>query len=148
MKKRNLILKISLITLFWAFIWFWYNNVNAQEAWRFDTAMDKSTQSIKNNIDAASVTKGTEWVKEFVFDKVTKVLLPLIVVLGILIAILGFYKILFSDDEKAKSDWIKYIWYWALWIILIISAKYFGTTIYESIFHGGDNTKITDIVWW
>ncbi len=115
---------------------------------RFDSAMDKSTESIKNNIEAAEPTKWTEWIKNFVFDKVMKVLLPLIVVLWILLSILWFYKILFSSDEKAKEEWMKYIWYWALWIVLIISAKYIWTTIYEWIFNQWNNTNITDIVWW
>lgn len=115
---------------------------------RFDSAMEKSVESIRNNIEAAERTKWTEWIKNFVFEKVMSVLVPLIVVLGILIAILWFYKILFSSDEKAKADWTRFILYWALWIILIMSAKYIWTTIYEWIFNQWDNTKITDILWW
>lgn len=114
---------------------------------RFDSAMGKSIESIKNNIEAAESTKWTEWIKNFVFEKVMNILVPLIIVLGILVSILWFYKLLFSSDEKAKEEWIKYIAYWALWIIIIMSAKYIWTTIYEWIFNQWDNTKITDIIW-
>lgn len=115
---------------------------------RFDSSMGQSIELIKNNIDAAEPTKWTEWIKNFVFDKVMSILVPLIMVLWILLAILWFYKILFSSDEKSKEEWIRYIWFWVLWIILIMSAKYLGTTMYETIFHQGDNTRITDILWW
>lgn len=147
MTRKNLFLK-SVLVLFWIF--FWYSNIFAQDTsiGRFDSAMEKSTESIRGNIEATESAKWTEWIKNFVFDKVMNVLLPLIVVLGILTAILWFYKLLFSSDEKAKSEWIKYIWYGVLWIIIIVSAKYIWTTIYEGIFNQWDNTKITDIIWW
>lgn len=135
----------------WGWWGWWGSTAAVQETVdnsRFDSAMQKSIESIKNNIEAAESTKWTEWIKNFVFEKVMNVLVPLIVVLGILIAILWFYKLLFSSDEKAKADWTRFILYWALWIILIMSAKYIWTTIYEWIFNQWDNTKITDILWW
>lgn len=136
----------------WGGWWGWWGSTAAVQETvdnsRFDSAMQKSIESIKNNIEAAESTKWTEWIKNFVFEKVMNVLVPLIVVLGILIAILWFYKLLFSSDEKAKADWTRFILYWALWIILIMSAKYIWTTIYEWIFNQWDNTKITDILWW
>lgn len=132
---------LSLTSLFWSFIF-------AQSNSRFDSSMGQSIELIKDNIDAAEPTKWTEWIKNFVFDKVMSILVPLIMVLWILLAILWFYKTLFSSDEKSKAEWIRYIWFWVLWIILIMSAKYLGTTIYETIFHQWDNTRITDILWW
>lgn len=150
MKKNAL----KIILTIWIWMFFSYHSsmalaqVSQPTNGRFDTVMDRSTQTIKNNIETAEPTKWTEWIKNFVFDKVMNVLLPLIVVLGILISILWFYKTLFSSDEKEKAEWIKYIWYGALWIILIVSAKYIWTAIYEWVFNQWDNTKITDIIWW
>ncbi|HCB51843.1 TPA: hypothetical protein DEP21_04750 [Patescibacteria group bacterium] len=71
--------------------------------------MDRSIDSIKNNLDAPEIKTGAEGVNNFLMNKVMNVLVPLIIVLGILISILGFYKLLFSSDDKAIGDGIKYI---------------------------------------
>lgn len=52
------------------------------------------------------------------------ILVPLVVVIGILIALLGFYKVMFSSDEKALADGTRYIIYGVLGIIIIMSAKF------------------------
>lgn len=145
---KKLVLNIIFLFLALTSLSWFFTFTQAQGGSRFDATMEKSIESIKNNIDTAEPIKWTEWIKNFVFEKVMSVLLPLIIVLWILIAILWFYKILFSSEEKNKSEWIKYIGFGVLWIILIISAKYIWTTLYEWIFNQWDNTAITDIMWW
>ncbi|MEI8091044.1 MAG: hypothetical protein WCG98_02065 [bacterium] len=52
------------------------------------------------------------------------ILVPLIVVIGILISLIGFYKIMFSAEEKATTEGTNYIIYGLLGIIVIMSAKF------------------------
>ncbi len=114
--------------------------VSVIKAERFDIAMNRAVDSIKWNLDAPEIlseVSATPWadtVKDFLIKKIIDVLVPLIITLGILIALLGFYKIFFSSDEKAISEWTKYITYWILGIILIMSAKFISTTLYSNIF--------------
>ncbi len=107
---------------------------SVEDAKRFDIAMNRAIDSIKDNIDAPEVLIWAEGVKDFIINKVMNVLVPLIITLGILIALLGFYKLLFSSDEKAIGDWVKYITYWLMWIIVIMSAKFISNTLYSDIF--------------
>lgn len=124
------------------------NNIRNSEveiitARRFDIAMNRSIDKIKNNLEApeiisdASFVSWADAVKDFLFKKIMDVLAPLIITLGILIALLWFYKLLFSSDEKAISDWVKYITYWVIWVITIMSAKFISTSLYVNIFKEG-----------
>lgn len=104
---------------------------------RFDIAMDRSINSIRNNLDAPEIKTGAEGVNNFLLTKVINVLVPLIIIIGILISILGFYKILFSSDDKAIGEGVKYVTFGLVGIILIMSAKYIATTMYSDIFQEG-----------
>lgn len=95
--------------------------------------MEKSISSIKSNLEPAEAALGTQGIQNFVFSKVMSFLVPLIVVLGILIAIIGFYKLMFSSDDKAVGEWTRYIIYGAIGIILIMSAKYIWSSLYSII---------------
>lgn len=110
------------------------------KAERFDIAMNRAIDSIRTNLDApeilsdVSATPGADAVKDFLMKKIMDVLVPLIITIGILISLLGFYKIFFSSDEKAVEEGIKYITYGVIGIIIIMSAKFISTAIYSNIF--------------
>ncbi|MEI7562167.1 MAG: hypothetical protein WCJ39_00080 [bacterium] len=96
---------------------------------RFDIAMEQSLGTLKKNLEAPGAIGGAAGVQNFVFDRFIGIVLPLVVAIGILLALLGFYKIMFSSDEKAVGDGTKFIIYGVIGIILIVSAKYIGTSI-------------------
>lgn len=116
------------------------STVSIIKAERFDIAMNRSIDSIKGNLDApeilsdVSTTPWADAVKDFLIKKIMNVLVPLIITLWILIALLGFYKIFFSNDEKSIGEWTNYIIYWVIGIILIMSANFISTTLYSNIF--------------
>ncbi len=97
----------------------------------FDTAITRSVDPISQNLDAAETALGTAWVQNFVFTKVMGVLVPLVIVLGILISILGFYTLMFSNDDKAVQEWTRYIIFGVIGIIFIMSANYIGQNIFD-----------------
>lgn len=113
----------------------------------FDLAMTKAIDPIKNRLDAPVTEVGVNGVNQLLFDKVMNVLVPLIILLGILTSILWFYKIFFSSDDKGISTWVKLIWFWVLWIVIIMSANFFATTLYSDIFLEG-NIWPTWIQWY
>lgn len=109
----------------------WTGTFDVVDAQRFDLAMDRSIISIKKNLEAAEATIGPDGVKNFVYTKVMSLLVPMVVVIGILISIIGFYKIMFSDDEKTIGEGTKYVIYGVIGIIVIMSAKYIGSSLYS-----------------
>lgn len=109
--------------------WSWTFEV--VKADRFDLALSQSIDPISKNLDAAEWAKWTQWVQNFLYNKIMNILLPLIIVLWILSAILWFYKIMFSTDDKATSEWTNYIIYWVIGIILIMSAKFIGQNVFD-----------------
>jgi hypothetical protein len=104
------------------------------ESSRFDIAMGRSIESIKTNLEPAGAGNGTTAIQNFIFEKIMSVLVPLVVVIGILLALLGFYKLMFSTDEKAVGEGTKYVIYGLVGIIIMISARYIGDTLYFTIF--------------
>lgn len=109
----------------------WVGNFEIVEAKRFDLALSESISSISKNLEAAEWAAGTQWLQNFVYNKIMNVLVPLIIVLGILIALFGFYKLMFSSDEKAVSEWTRYIIFWVVGIIFIMSAKFIGQNVFD-----------------
>jgi len=101
---------------------------------RFDIAINKSIEKIQWNLDSAEPTQWAQGVQNFVFEKVMSILVPLVIIIGVLISIIWFYKIFFSSEDTAVKDWTKFVIYWVIWIILIMSARYIWTTIYSDIF--------------
>lgn len=109
--------------------WSWTFEV--VQADRFDLALSKSIESISKNLEAAEGAKGTQWVQNFLYNKIMNVLVPLVIILGILSAILWFYKLMFSSDDKATGEWTRYIIFWVIGIILIMSAKFIGQNVFS-----------------
>lgn len=103
------------------------------EADRFDLALSKSIQSISENLEAAEGATGTQGLQNFLYNKIMNVLVPLIILIGILSAILGFYKLMFSSDEKATQEGTRYIIFGIIGIILIMSAKFIGQNVFDML---------------
>lgn len=114
---------------------------------RFDLALSKSIESISQNLEAAEWAKGTQGLQNFLYNKIMNVLVPLIVIIWILSAILGFYKLMFSSDEKAVSEWTRYIIFWVIGIIFIMSARFIGQNVFELLTPEG-GIKWVDIASW
>jgi multisubunit Na+/H+ antiporter MnhB subunit len=60
------------------------------------------------------------------------VVVPLIIALATLVIILAFYKLMFKQEEE-KSAAMKYLIWGIVGIMLVMSAKYLSTIIYERI---------------
>lgn len=115
---------------------------------RFDASLSKSIEPISSNLDAAETAKGTQWVQNFLYNTIMNVLVPLVIILWILSAILWFYKIMFSSDDKAIKEWTNYIIYWVIGIILIMSAKFIGQNVFDLITPASGQIKWYEIASW
>jgi hypothetical protein len=63
-------------------------------------------------------------VRDFIIDTFYDVAFPLVLGIGILFAIIGGYRLLFSDEEGDRDIAIRYIIRGIIGIILIMSARY------------------------
>lgn len=127
-KKIWIFLSIILIGLFC------YSQTNLAHAQRFDKSLELSIDPIKLNLDAAEWTIGIKWAQNFVFNKTMNIVFPIVMILWLITAMMWFYKLLFSWAEDAAKDWIKFIIYWVLWIIIITSAKYLWWVLFDDLF--------------
>jgi len=126
----------------------WSGTFEVVKADRFDLALSKSIEPISKNLEAAEGAKGTQWVQNFLYNKIMNVLLPLIVVLWILSAILWFYKIMFSSDDNATKEGTRYIIFWVIGIIVIMSAKFIGQNIFDLFTPGSGELKWYELASW
>ena len=122
----------------------WFK-INIIEANRFDVSLNKSISSIKWNLDPAELSLWVQWLQNFVFKKTMDIIFPIILVVGLLTAMMWFYKLLFSDSEDATKDWVKFIIYWVLWIIIITSAKYIWWVLFNDLFVSWNMTEMSPI---
>lgn len=106
------------------------------EARRFDLALSRSIEGVNQNLEAAEGAIGTQGLQNFLFNKIMNVLVPLIIIIGILSAILGFYKLMFSSDENAVKEGTRYIVFGIVGIIVIMSAKFIGQNVYDMLTTG------------
>ncbi len=114
---------------------------NVDKLWRFDAAMDRSIDPIREQLDAAEVNSTLWWwdsIRSFVFKLITDILTPLIIVVWILIWVIGWYRLFFSTSVEETTKWTQLILYWVIGIIIILSSRYMGTVIFEEMFQSWD----------
>ena len=100
---------------------------------RFNGALDDNTSSISNNIDRSFPTQnGMQWasgIRDFIIYLVKKIITPLVIFVWILMGIIGLYELLGSTKDDGTKKWFNYILWWALWIIVIMSANFLADTL-------------------
>ncbi len=102
----------------------------------FDVAITRAIDPIKNNLDAPELKSGVAGINDFLINKVMNILVPLVILWGILMCMLGFYKIFFQTDDKAVGDGVKLIGFGVAGIIIMMSANFFATTLWGILSNG------------
>lgn len=114
-------------------------------AGRFDTAIDRSVDSIKEHLDTPPVISNL-WagvtIKNYVVNLAQKIVIPIIILIGIMVAILGFYRLMFSHSSEETEKAIKLISYGVIGILILFSAQYLSNVFFEELFAKGDVTDI------
>jgi len=109
--------------------------------WKFNYSINKATSTIRTWMDAATTIAPTWWwesIQIFVFNIFDNIVIPLAISAWIIIWMIWAYKLLFSSDEKQVSTWLKMVVFWIIWIVLMISAKYIWSVLFEDIFQSGN----------
>ena len=137
----NKILKIILwITILWLQS-VPITTVNA--AWNYENSMNLAIEEIDSKLDTAEPNDPEWWwntVVNFIFKMISNIVIPIAIWIWILIWVLWAYKLLFSGDEKQISAWLKMVVFWVIWIIIMVSAKYIWSVLFEDIFEAWGTT--------
>lgn len=64
--------------------------------------------------------------------------MPIIIIAGIIVAMIGFYKIMFAEGDEEVKNGINYIIWGTVGIILMMSASYITNVLFDGVFSGGD----------
>lgn len=112
---------------------------------RYDDILNQSTTKINKHLETAPKTLnewGAKTIRNFIIKKVIDIVIPLMIVLGLIFSIFGFYRLLFSDNAETTKTAIQYIVYGVLGIIIMMSARYLTDIVTNVILKewGGDFT--------
>jgi len=72
------------------------------------------------------------------------ILIPILIILGLLLAFVGFYNLMVSDKEDERKKWLNFVIWWVIWIILMVSAKF----ITNALFWQYGSSGILWLAWW
>ncbi len=112
---------------------------------RFDTALDRSIEPIQTNLDVAELQIWPGAVFNFIVDKALGVVVPLVIVTGIVVAMLWFYKLMFADGDEEMKTGINYIVWGMVGIVVMMSANYITNIISDGVFSGGDLSTFSGV---
>ncbi len=100
-------------------------------AWRFDDALNDSVTSVSQNIDLThnGVQWWAEWLRDFIIDIVKKIVTPLVIIVGVLLAILWFYDMFGSSKAEEQSKGFNYVLRGVVGIIVMVSANFLADTL-------------------
>lgn len=123
-------------------------NLNITTWWNHsDNSMSQYLSSIRKHLDASEPNSLMWWwvtVKNFIFNLISNILVPIIVLAGIILWIIWWYQIITSDKPETMKKWILNVVFWIVWIIFILSAKYIWTIIFD-IFGEWNMQEIWDL---
>lgn len=110
-------------------------NVGFLGAARFDNAIQEATQPIQQHLEGAGFAGAqgwAEWARDILITVVQKVIVPIIVIVGVLMSIIGFYEIMTSDKEEDQKKGFQYVLWWVVGIIVMLSASFIANRLVGS----------------
>lgn len=81
-----------------------------------------------------------EWIRDFIARVAVKIIIPIFVFIGIIIAIIWFYKLMWSTSQEEQKKAFNYLLRWTLGIILMVSAWFITNQLVWSSWD-------TNIIW-
>jgi len=132
----NKILKV----IFWAILLLQSFSIAFASPWRFSYSLDTAISPIHQRLD--SFTQNTEWwwntFVDFVFKIIDNIIIPIAISIWVVIGLIWAYKLLFSSDEKQVGTGLKMVIFWIIWIIIMVSAKYIWSVLFNDLFSSWD----------
>lgn len=106
-----------------------------------ETVNTKKEFNLNDKLQQYNFQPGAEWVRDFIGFVMIKIVIPAVVWWGIFLAVLGFYKLLTTDDEKEQKKAYNYILRWIVGIMIMLAAGY---VVNQFVGDTGEQ----GIIWW
>jgi hypothetical protein len=71
----------------------------------------------------------SEWMKDFILFLAIKVLFPITVLSGIVVAFIGFYKVMTSDKEDEQKKGTRFLLWGTIWVVTMVMASFITTQL-------------------
>ena len=120
-------LKKILLTfiLFLSYFWFFNLSYSAKEVLFLENNFSSSNRAWELEIEK----KWDQGIRDFIWWIWTKILAPIVFLIWLLIAFIGFYKLFFSDKEDERKKALNYVVYWVIWVILSIAWPFLANSL-------------------
>lgn len=126
-----------LISLLWGlFIW------NLVLADRFEDELERSIQEEEETFMRISGNYEVTDFRDFIIYVWTDILFPIVVIIGVIIATIWFYKLMFKSEEDEIKKWTNYLIWGTVGVIIMSSATFIGNTLV-----GSEWTELADFDW-
>lgn len=93
------------------------------------STLEQTVQPIEEYIDVGVTSRGATGIRDFAINTFYDVAFPFIFAVGLLMAVLGIIKLLFSSQEEDRSKALKVVLWGVIGIVLIVSARYITYTV-------------------
>lgn len=113
----------------------------------FSTALEQGVESVASHLDTPDTSVSTDNKVQFLIKKTIDILFPIIIVVGVLVAMIGLYQVLTSSDAGKLKEGINVMIYGAIAIIIMFSAKYLSWVIFTDLFRGASWEAMTTVDW-
>ncbi len=139
MKIIKIFSKYIIIGFFSVLVLF-ASNVFAQ--WRFEWNGDIFDPGSDNSVVKTTIwnmaydTKEFYWARsagKFIVDFLVRFVVPILLIVAVLVAIFGFYKLMLSSKDWDQIKWLDYIIWWVIGIIVIQSASFIASNYADLI---------------
>lgn len=114
----------------------------------FGKTLSEATTGIHEHLDNPITDISVDGKVKSLITKVIDVLFPVMVVIGVLMAMLGFYKILTSSDENKIKEGMTIILSGVIGIIIMYSAKYLSHALFAHVFNqtSGNSREVREML--
>lgn len=113
----------------------------------FGAALQQGVESIESHLDTPDSSLLIESKAGFIIKKIIDILFPVILIVGVLVAMFGLYSILTSNDSAKLKEGINMMIYGVIAIIIMYSAKYLTGVLFSDVFKGWIGEAMTTVDW-
>jgi hypothetical protein len=132
MIKRRIISGLIILATVVGWITFAENfDASLYDSLQWEAQWATIRERIETNTYQISWGGGTFWeqIRDFLLYLWSEVFIPIIIIVGVLFAMIGFYKIMVSDTEEETKKWSQFLLRWVIWILIMVSASFIANTL-------------------
>ena len=112
---------LTMIMLILSVVNFWFSFVSYAGNVKW-VLSDVAQNRVGDKIDDSNV-------KGFMENIAWKIIMPIVIVIWLMLAFVGFYKLAFSDKEDERKVGMYYALWWTIWVVVMTSAWFLVSSL-------------------